>query len=69
MNIFGGMKILWIFFIFYFIFFFWGGGGYHKIGLYVGVISMHFRVFLKVKIQKRVYIWGLLKFQIHFRRV
>ena len=30
----GGMKILWIFF--------WG---HHKIGLYLGVISMHFRVF------------------------
>ena len=36
-NIFGGfqkMKILWIFL-----------GGHHKIGLYLGVISMHFRVF------------------------
>ena len=31
---FWGMKILWIFF-----------GGHHKIGLYLGVISMHFRVF------------------------
>ena len=30
----GGMKIMWIFF--------WG---HHKIGLYLGVISMHFRVF------------------------
>ena len=34
MNIFGGMKILWTFF-----------GGQHKIGLYLGVISMHFRIF------------------------
>ena len=34
MNIFEGMKILWIFL-----------GGHHKIGLYLGVISMHFRVF------------------------
>ena len=34
MNIFGGMKILWIFF-----------GGHNKIGLNLGVISMHFRVF------------------------
>ena len=37
----GGIKILWIFF-------FGGGGGWgghHKIGLYLGVISMHFRVF------------------------
>ena len=33
-NIFWGMKILWIFF-----------GGHHKIGLYLCVISMHFRVF------------------------
>ena len=34
MNIFWGMKILWIFF-----------GGHHKTGLYLGVISMHFMVF------------------------
>ena len=34
MNIFWGMKIFGIFF--------WG---HHKIGLYLGVISMHFRVF------------------------
>ena len=34
MNIFGGMKILWVFL-----------GGRHKIGMYLGVISMHFRVF------------------------
>ena len=33
-NIFGGMKILWIFF--------WG---HHKIRLYLVVICMHFRVF------------------------
>ena len=33
-NIILGMKILWIFF-----------GGHRKIGLYLGVISMHFRVF------------------------
>ena len=32
-NIFWGMKILWIFF-----------GGHHKIGLYLVVISMHFRL-------------------------
>ena len=31
---FWGKKILWIFF-----------GDHHKIGLYLGVISMHFRVF------------------------
>ena len=34
MNIFGAMKILCIFFV-----------GHHKIGLYLGVISVHFRVF------------------------
>ena len=34
------MKILWIFL-----------GGHHKIGLYLGVISMHFRVFFKVSVQ------------------
>ena len=33
-KIFGGMKILWIFL-----------GGRHKIGLCLGLISMHFRVF------------------------
>ena len=40
MNIFGGMKILWIFL--------WG---YLKIGLYLGVISMHLESFLKAKVQ------------------
>ena len=35
--IFWGMKILWIFFFL--------GGGHHKIGLYLGIISLHFRVF------------------------
>ena len=45
------MKILWIFF--------WG---HHKIGLYLEVISMHF----KVKIQNWGYFLGLLKFQIFF---
>ena len=33
-NIFGGMKILWIFL-----------GGHDKIGLVLGVSSMYFRVF------------------------
>ena len=38
MNIFGDMKIYG--------YFFWkGGGGHHEIGLYLDVISMHFRVF------------------------
>ena len=35
---FGGMKILWIFLL-----------GHHKIGIYLGIISMHFRVFSKGK--------------------
>ena len=34
-----GMKILCIFF------FLCGGGGHHKIGLYLGVMSMYLRVF------------------------
>ena len=33
-TIFGGMKILWIFL-----------GGHHKIGIYLGVNSIHFMVF------------------------
>ena len=55
MNIFWGMKILWIFF-----------GGHCKIGLYLGVSSMHFRVFFKVKVHNRRYFLGSLKFQIFF---
>ena len=38
MNIFGDMKIYGYFFL-------EGGGVHHEIGLYLGVISMHFRVF------------------------
>ena len=55
MNTFRGMKILCIFF--------WG---HHKIGLYLGVISMHFRVFFKVKVQNGGYFFGSLKLQIFF---
>ena len=40
MNIFGGYED----FVDIYIFFFWGGG-HHIIGLYLGVISMYFRVF------------------------
>ena len=41
------------------IFFFLGGGDHHKIGLYLGVISMYFKVFLnKVKVQKGGYFLG-----------
>ena len=43
------MKILWIFL-----------GGHHKIRQYLGVISMHFGVFFKVKVQKGVF-WGVAK--------
>ena len=39
-------------------------GSRHKIGLYLGVISMHFRVFSYVKVQNGGYFFGLLKFQI-----
>ena len=55
MNIFWGMKILWIFF-----------GGRHKIGLYLGVISMHFRVFSSGQVTEWRIFLGLLKFQIFF---
>ena len=61
------MKILWIFFFF----FFWGGGGggggHHKIGLYLGVISMHFsRVFSYGQGTEWGYFFGSLKYQIFF---
>ena len=52
---FWGMRILWIFF--------WG---LHKIGIYLEVISMHFKSFFKVKVQNWGYFFGLLKFQIFF---
>ena len=39
---------------------FWG---HYKIGLYLEVISMHFRVFLKIKVQYGGF-FVLLKFQI-----
>ena len=41
-------------------------GCHHKIRLYLRVISMHFWVFCKVKVQNRGYFGGLLKFQIFF---
>ena len=40
------MKILWIFL-----------GGHDKIGLYLGVISMYFKVFLKVIVQNWDLFW------------
>ena len=49
------MKILWTFL-----------RGHHKIRLYLGVLSMHFWVFFKVKVQNGGILGGLLKFQIFF---
>ena len=50
------MKILWIFL-----------GGHHKIGLYLGIISMHFVSFLKAKVQNSGYIlWGCKNFKYFF---
>ena len=59
-------------FIIIIIIFFWGGGGgeggggHHKIGLYLGVISMHFRVFSEGQGTECGIFFGLLKFQIFF---
>ena len=47
MNILLGMKILWIFY-----------GSHHKIGLDLGVISMHLEFFLKVRVQNGGYFLG-----------
>ena len=48
MNIFVGMKILWIF-----------SGGHHKTGLTLGVISMHLGSFLKVNLQNGDNFWAV----------
>ena len=45
-NIFGGMKILWIFF-----------GGHHNIELYFGVIFMHFSRFLRSLYRMGIFFW------------
>ena len=50
---FSGIKILWILF-----------GGHHKIGLYLEIISMHFRVFSEGQGSEWRIFFGLLKFQI-----
>ena len=55
MNIFWGMKILWIFL-----------GGHHKIGLYLGVISMQFIVSSLGQGTEWGIIFGLLKFKIFY---
>ena len=44
MNIFGGMKVLWIFF-----------GGHHLIGLYLGSFLRILGSFLKVKVHNGGY--------------
>ena len=49
------MKILWIFF-----------RGHHKIGLYLGVIPMHFRVYSYGQRTEWGIFFGLLKFRIFF---
>ena len=42
-------------------------GVYYIIGLYLRVISMHFRgLFISAKVHNGGYFWGLLKFQIFF---
>ena len=43
-NIVGGFQKKEYFFFFFFFFFY--GGDHHKIELYLGVISLHFRIFL-----------------------
>ena len=55
MNIFWGMKILWIFF--------WG---HPKIGLVLGVIAMYLRSFLKVNIQNQDIFLGCKNFKYFF---
>ena len=53
------MNIFWAFrFCGYIFFYLGGGGGHHNIGLYLGVISMHFRVFFKVKVQNGEYFFS-----------
>ena len=55
MNIFWDMEILWICF-----------GGHHKIRLYLGVISVDFRVFSYSQGTEWGIFLGLLEFQIFF---
>ena len=47
-------------------FFFFGGGGHHKIGLYLGVISMQLRVFSKGRGTELGYFLGLQNFKYFF---
>ena len=62
-QIFGVFRKNNIFWVWRFCGYFWG---HHKIGLYLRVISMHFRVFLTIKVQNGGCSFGLLKCQIFF---
>ena len=65
-NIFGGFQKKKMFFGYQdFVDIFWG---HHKIGLYLGVISMHFRaIYLRARYRMGNIFLGLLKFQIFTR--
>ena len=52
------MNIFWVLRFCNIFFFFGGGGGHHNIGLYLGAISMHFRVFFKVNVQNGEYLFS-----------
>ena len=49
-----------------FFFFAGGGGGHHNIGLYLGAISMHFRVFFKVNVQNGEYFFSCQSLEFNF---
>ena len=58
------MNIIYLFIYFFFFFGGGGGGGHHKIGLNLGVISMHFRDLSFGQGTELDYIfWGLRKFK------
>ena len=52
------MNIFWVLRFCEYFFFAGGGGGHHNIGLYLGAISMHFRVFFKVNVQNGEYFFS-----------
>ena len=64
------MNIFWVlrFCEYFFFFFFWGGGGggHHSIGIHLGAISMHFRVFFKVNVQNGEYFFSCLNLVFNF---
>ena len=55
-GVFRKMNIFWV--LRFCEYFFFGGGGHHNIGLYLGAISMHFRVFFKVNVQNGQYFFN-----------